>query len=885
MLQRSTTIVAAATIAMGYLVSPAAATQVTLPTTAVDDRHVVILPGDASEFSGVAMSGMVDIRITTDDRMRTYRATYRGRTYTAHVDLEGPVVRLAFDPLQRRLRALSATVRVELFDYGDVNEIAYEFSSPYAKAYPNLGFALFTFDARTDVVNTVGLLATDPRVRQARLEFERPHKKPAIVTDRQDAKNPRNTGGGRYLKAHLDLSKPGFALYVEVTNTGSDLLNVTTLRADLYESVQVPSTPNPNDRDWNFIRSLDDVEVPALEVGDTFFTTEFEFDTENLSSGATYRVVLSLFDGDQPTEEDDPLEEHRTGFTLDGSNLVQHVCVEAGRVSSEGADDPLLPQQWNLRNTGDQLVYSENSPGVRGEDIQMEGVLERGNPIGSGIRVAVVDSGLEICHPDFRESIESGASYNFNARLNPSVSHHILDFDDPFYFDPFGDHGTSVAGIIAAGVDNGIGIRGVAPGVLLRGYNLLGALADRKMAELDSLGGSNFDPDSTDVDVFNMSYGVDKSENADRDMEALFSFGTRRLRSGLGAIYVKAAGNGYDTCSEHRDANSIQNEVGCWSTNSDPRQNLPYLINVGAFNADGKKSSYSSAGANLWISAPGGEDGVDRPGVLSTDQMGWDRGNNRETLDPLDDESSVNPDGDYTALMNGTSAAAPHVSGAVAMLLESSSDLTWRDVKHVLALSGRQIDPDIESVSRTIGDSGDWILRYPWTVNEAGFRYHDWYGFGALNVDGAIEVLRQYAPDSLGKFQRSGWFDAGISQVTIPDNDGNGVLVSIIVDGLPEDANIEAVVLEFTATHDASLDEIGIRLESPSGTPNMINQVGNSVLNGQVWLPGWRILSNAFYGESPNGTWRVTVFDAVEEDPGDLYMMRLRFYYGRWEDA
>ena len=48
----------------------------------------------------------------------------------------------------------------------------------------------------------------------------------------------------------------------------------------------------------------------------------------------------------------------------------------------------------------------------------------------------------------------------------------------------------------------------------------------------------------------------------------------------------------------------INNEIGCVSAGSDPSNNLPYIVSVGAFSADGERSSYSASGSALWISAP-----------------------------------------------------------------------------------------------------------------------------------------------------------------------------------------------------------------------------------------------------------------------------------------
>ena len=292
-----------------------------------------------------------------------------------------------------------------------------------------------------------------------------------------------------------------------------------------------------------------------------------------------------------------------------------------------------------------------------------------------------------------------------------------------------------------------------------------------------------------------------------------------------------------------------------------------------------RKASYASAGPNLWITAPAGEYGFSRPALLTVDQMGTDRGIGILRDDnPLQGQPVANPYGDYTGRMNGTSASAPLVSGAVAVLLETEPALTWRDVKHILAKTARKIDPDIMAAEETIGTIAR-TLRLPWTENAAGYDYHDWYGFGALDLDAAVEMAGDYTPDSLGEFHQSGWFESGLSGA-IPDNDGTGLTRTLNVSTLPDDANIEAVLLEVDIDHDFPND-LGIHLVSPQGTRAVLNQVFNETL--ALDEPGnlrWRLLGNAFYGETPNGDWQIEVFDAAEDDTGDLEAWRLRFYYG-----
>ena len=198
------------------------------------------------------------------------------------------------------------------------------------------------------------------------------------------------------------------------------------------------------------------------------------FSGEELEAGRTYYVKLEVVDGIFPPDDADVLARRFTGFTLDSLKRVQHVCVEPGRGSVAGVPDPLLAQQWHLNNTG-QSGYADGR-GVAGEDLRMQGVLRDG-PTGEAVKVAVVDAGLEICHPDLQASVEAGASFNFNALLtqfsSASLWAYRVESTDPFNFDPTDGHGTAVAGLIAAQADNGVGGRGVAPGVQLRGYNML----------------------------------------------------------------------------------------------------------------------------------------------------------------------------------------------------------------------------------------------------------------------------------------------------------------------------------------------------------------------------------------------------------------------------
>ena len=625
--------------------------------------------------------------------------------------------------------------------------------------------------------------------------------------------------------------------------------------------VYINERPNWRDSDTKTLLERD---IPALDPkSSTAVTVEIVLDELEPDNDYYLLIQASRVDG-----ELNPNNWDASGFSLNEHKEVVMDCdSSAPHVGEEGATDPLVDEQWHLNNTGQQRYTTV--AGTPGEDLGMLNVLSSGTPTGDGIRIAIVDTGMETCHPDLADNVEAGASYNFNAN-----EWHNSDSTEPYLPWALGDHGTSVAGTAAAAAHNGAGGRGVAPDAILRGYNMLAAV-EAEGTYFDSLGGSQSEPDSSLVDIFNMSFGTLGGEfSVDPNETQLFQNGVTLLRDGRGAIYAKAGGNAFNACrSMRRPANA---RIGCTSSNSSSSHHSPYLVMVGAFNAQGTRASYSSAGSNLWISAPAGEFGSTYGAIITADQVGTNRGydvlgNRGVGLDAVN-----NPHGNYVSTFNGTSAAAPNASGAIALLLEAEPELTWRDVKHILAKSARQIDADIERVQYLVGGTV-YVAQLPWTTNAADYRFHNWYGFGAVAVDDALALVGSHTPDSLGTFVETAPFEQAVA-VSIPDNDGTGVTQMLTVEGLADDANIEAVTLHVSITHPQTND-LGIHLTSPSGTESILNPIFNDALAGNADLD-WDLLSNAFYGESPNGEWIIRVVDAAAEDEGTLNEWSLTFSLG-----
>ncbi len=131
-----------------------------------------------------------------------------------------------------------------------------------------------------------------------------------------------------------------------------------------------------------------------------------------------------------------------------GSTLVVAPRVPIG---PDLSNDPLAGQQWYVRNTG-QTGYADTG-GVAGMDLPSRTPTAR-DWLGAGVKVGVVDTGLEIAHEDLAANVVHG-SWNFlTASSDPSPAPSVTD----------GDHGTSVSGIIAMVYGNAKGGMGVAPG-------------------------------------------------------------------------------------------------------------------------------------------------------------------------------------------------------------------------------------------------------------------------------------------------------------------------------------------------------------------------------------------------------------------------------------
>ena len=282
--------------------------------------------------------------------------------------------------------------------------------------------------------------------------------------------------------------------------------------------------------------------------------------------------------------------------------------------------DPLLSMQWNLLNDGH---LNGTHTGV---DLNLWQSHIWGHK-GQNIKVAVIDDGVDIVHPDLIDNIIGNNDQKFPGNT-------ISEWDN---------HGTKVAGIIAA-VQNSIGVRGVAPEAKVVAYNFLtvgqgrgpGQTWDFEYYKEMWLASHGEHESSKDIRVFNQSYGGSPAVSSPFDTvwnhtkEEVFqkvslnSQGDQRT-----ALYVKSAGNGYEDDSHSLvDAN-----FGLpWQNSNDNYDNANYWnVTMSALNADGFLSSYSTVGSSVFLTAPGGNN-KGTPGhttaTISCDTHNSDFGNN-----------------------------------------------------------------------------------------------------------------------------------------------------------------------------------------------------------------------------------------------------------------
>ena len=294
--------------------------------------------------------------------------------------------------------------------------------------------------------------------------------------------------------------------------------------------------------------------------------------------------------------------------------------------------------------------------------------------LGSGnVNVAVIDTGYRP-HADLQAMLP-GYDFISSATVSNDGAGRDADASDPGDYSAAGAcgsgssarnsswHGTHVAGTIAALMDNGLYGTGIAPRVRLLPVRALGRCGGytsdivdgiRWAAGIDIAGvPRNLNP----ARVINLSLGSAGS------CSAAFQSAINDANA-KGAIVVASTGNG--------GANTVYQPANCSG-----------VIAVTAHAIDGDNADYANIGAETTISAPGGGCGTLSvncvPGYTADGPAVYSLGNSGTTV----------PVSDSAALKYGTSMAAPHVSGTIALMLSVNPALTRAEVTSLLRSAAR----------------------------------------------------------------------------------------------------------------------------------------------------------------------------------------------------
>lgn len=134
--------------------------------------------------------------------------------------------------------------------------------------------------------------------------------------------------------------------------------------------------------------------------------------------------------------------------------------------------------QWHLNNTG-------QNTSIAGLDVN---VIEVWNKfLGTDVTVSVIDDGVQVAHEDLAPNINPDINHDWNDNTPNDPTPPLSLQGDGTYF----SHGTSVAGVIAAGGNNGIGVTGAAPEASIVGLKILADEISGELADPDLDGRNN----------------------------------------------------------------------------------------------------------------------------------------------------------------------------------------------------------------------------------------------------------------------------------------------------------------------------------------------------------------------------------------------------------
>ena len=164
-------------LALAHTVAQAQGAPLRVMRSATLERPLLVMSTDAAAPGEVYVDD-VRIRVAIEDGARVYQAFHRGITRTLHVAPDASLRYVAFDPERKRFELLSPGLRVELADYGLLEQIVAAAGGTGGKAYPMLGFAIVRLSPQANPVDAIHTIEGIPGVIDVRLITEGPRRVP-----------------------------------------------------------------------------------------------------------------------------------------------------------------------------------------------------------------------------------------------------------------------------------------------------------------------------------------------------------------------------------------------------------------------------------------------------------------------------------------------------------------------------------------------------------------------------------------------------------------------------------------------------------------------------------------------------------------------------------
>jgi subtilisin family serine protease len=309
-----------------------------------------------------------------------------------------------------------------------------------------------------------------------------------------------------------------------------------------------------------------------------------------------------------------------------------HPDVILDVVPTEMPDDPFVTAQWHLENTGQE---------GRIPDLDIDAETAWAYATGAGQLIAVLDSGVQLDHPDLR--VTAGEDY-VERDGDPSPGPYESD-----------GHGTCAAGVAAAAGGNGIGVAGVAYDAEIYAIRLFGENDGVALTAEDTYE-AFVEAVDAGASVLSNSWGWSGCwASSLAAFEAMYAYAEAEGRGGRGAVVVISSGNEGCDIDEH---GFLAHETP---------------IVVGAIEGDGRLAYYSNFGETLDLVAP--------TALTTTDMTPGGYGSHQGA-----DE--------VRGSFGGTSASAPVVSGTVALMIEANPRLTAAEIREVFCDTAARVDPE-----------------------------------------------------------------------------------------------------------------------------------------------------------------------------------------------